>query len=175
MQACLRPPGISTGHVPGGFVPAQDKEYIVSLAQLPEGATLDRTEATMSQMNTVALEHPAVMGTSSYSGLSINGVTKSSSTALTFRPAETLQGSPGGQRRSGGGRPDPRVQQHRPRLHGDFSRAAGVWPRNARRLQAADRGPRGPGIRRAVRGDPGVHQESLRGAGAQLRSSPPTR
>ena len=73
-----------TGHVPGGFVPAQDKEYLVTLAQLPEGATLDRTEATMNRMNEVALKHPAVLGTSSYSGLSINGVTKSSSTALSF-------------------------------------------------------------------------------------------
>ncbi len=73
-----------TGHVPGGFVPAQDKEYLVSLAQLPEGSTLDRTEETMNKMNAAALKHPAVLGTSSYSGLSINGVTKSSSTALTF-------------------------------------------------------------------------------------------
>ncbi|WP_144629850.1 efflux RND transporter permease subunit [Bordetella genomosp. 13] len=73
-----------TDHVPGGFVPAQDKEYVVSLAQLPEGATLDRTEATMKQMNTVALRHPGVQETVTYSGLSINGVTKSSSTALTF-------------------------------------------------------------------------------------------
>lgn len=73
-----------TGHVPGGFVPAQDKEYLVSLAQLPEGATLDRTDATMTKMNEIALKHPAVLGTSGYSGLSINGVTKSSSTALTF-------------------------------------------------------------------------------------------
>jgi len=73
-----------TGHVPGGFVPAQDKEYLVTLAQLPEGSTLDRTEATMKKMNEIALKHPGVMGTSSYSGLSINGVTKSPSTALTF-------------------------------------------------------------------------------------------
>ncbi|MDR5758979.1 multidrug efflux RND transporter permease subunit [Caballeronia sp. LZ035] len=73
-----------TGHVPGGFVPAQDKEYVVSLAQLPEGSTLDRTEATMERMNAIALKHPAVAETVTYSGLSINGVTKSSSTALTF-------------------------------------------------------------------------------------------
>nr|WP_315255201.1 multidrug efflux RND transporter permease subunit [uncultured Duganella sp.] len=84
-----------TGHVPGGFVPAQDKEYIVSMAQLPEGSTLDRTEATMNQMNAVALKHPAVMGTSSYSGLSINGVTKSSSTALTFILLKPFKDRPG--------------------------------------------------------------------------------
>jgi hypothetical protein len=27
--------------VPGGFVPAQDKQYLVGFAQLPDGATLD--------------------------------------------------------------------------------------------------------------------------------------
>ena len=84
-----------TGHVPGGFVPAQDKEYLVSLAQLPEGSTLDRTEATMTRMNEIALRHPAVMGTSSYSGLSINGVTKSSSTALTFVLLKPFKDRPG--------------------------------------------------------------------------------
>lgn len=84
-----------TGHVPGGFVPAQDKEYVVSLAQLPEGATLDRTEAVMTAMNTAALKHPGVQETVTYSGLSINGVTKSSSTALTFvllKPFKDRQG-----------------------------------------------------------------------------------
>jgi multidrug efflux pump len=31
--------------VPTGFVPQQDKQYLVSFAQLPDAATLDRTEA----------------------------------------------------------------------------------------------------------------------------------
>ncbi|ALM87292.1 efflux RND transporter permease subunit [Bordetella sp. N] len=84
-----------TGHVPGGLVPAQDKEYVVSLAQLPEGATLDRTEATMKQMNDIALKHPGVQETVSYSGLSINGVTKSSSTALTFVLLKPFKDRPG--------------------------------------------------------------------------------
>jgi len=84
-----------TGHVPGGFVPAQDKEYVVSLAQLPEGATLDRTQATMAQMNEIALKHPGVQETVSYSGLSINGVTKSSSTALTFVLLKPFKDRPG--------------------------------------------------------------------------------
>ena len=30
--------------VPGGFVPGQDKQYLIGFAQLPDGATLDRTE-----------------------------------------------------------------------------------------------------------------------------------
>jgi multidrug efflux pump subunit AcrB len=38
--------------VPPGFVPVQDKQYLVSFAQLPDGATLDRTEAVIRQMST---------------------------------------------------------------------------------------------------------------------------
>ncbi|HBO5486842.1 TPA: efflux RND transporter permease subunit, partial [Pseudomonas aeruginosa] len=33
--------------VPAGFVPAQDKYYLVGIAQLPTGASLDRTEAVV--------------------------------------------------------------------------------------------------------------------------------
>jgi multidrug efflux pump subunit AcrB len=31
--------------VPAGFIPTQDKQYLFAGAQLPEGASLDRTEA----------------------------------------------------------------------------------------------------------------------------------
>ncbi len=36
--------------VPGGFVPGQDKQYLVGFAQLPDGATLDRTEDVIRRM-----------------------------------------------------------------------------------------------------------------------------
>ncbi|HBU3024147.1 TPA: efflux RND transporter permease subunit, partial [Klebsiella pneumoniae] len=36
--------------VPAGFVPAQDKYYLVGIAQLPTGASLDRTEAVVKEM-----------------------------------------------------------------------------------------------------------------------------
>ena len=42
--------------VPAGFVPAQDKQYLVSFAQLPEAATLDRTEQVIRKMSAIALE-----------------------------------------------------------------------------------------------------------------------
>jgi multidrug efflux pump len=45
--------------VPGGFVPAQDKEYLISFAQLPNGASLDRTEAVIRQMTDIARKTPA--------------------------------------------------------------------------------------------------------------------
>jgi multidrug efflux pump subunit AcrB len=42
-----------------GFVPTQDKEYLVAFAQLPDGATLDRTDAVIRKMTDIALKHPA--------------------------------------------------------------------------------------------------------------------
>jgi len=45
--------------VPRGFVPSQDKSYLVAFAQLPDAATLDRTEAVIRKMSDIALKHPA--------------------------------------------------------------------------------------------------------------------
>ena len=41
--------------VPTGFIPDQDKGYLVVNAQLPEGASLERTDRVMRQMEDIAL------------------------------------------------------------------------------------------------------------------------
>src|SRR5690606_28985308 len=46
--------------VPGGFVPAQDKQYLVGFAQLPDGATLDRTDAVIRRMGEIVKDNPNV-------------------------------------------------------------------------------------------------------------------
>src|SRR6516225_838429 len=46
--------------VPGGFVPAQDKQYLIGFAQLPDGATLDRTEEVTRRMNEIVMKQPGV-------------------------------------------------------------------------------------------------------------------
>ncbi|WP_254067761.1 efflux RND transporter permease subunit, partial [Burkholderia sp. L27(2015)] len=70
--------------VPGGFVPAQDKEYLISFAQLPNGASLDRTEEIVRQMTAIALKQPGVQSAVEFPGLSVNGFTNSSSAAIVF-------------------------------------------------------------------------------------------
>ena len=55
--------------VPGGFVPAQDKQYLVGFAQLPDGATLDRTEEVIRQMSDIALKQPGVENAVAFPGL----------------------------------------------------------------------------------------------------------
>jgi multidrug efflux pump len=70
--------------VPPGFVPVQDKQYLVSFAQLPDGATLDRTEAVIREMSDIALKEPGVESAVSFPGLSINGFINSSSAGIVF-------------------------------------------------------------------------------------------
>ncbi|GGX04792.1 multidrug efflux RND transporter permease subunit [Pigmentiphaga litoralis] len=70
--------------VPGGFVPAQDKQYLISFAQLPNGASLDRTDAVIRRMTDIALKEPGVANAIAFPGLSINGFTNSSSAGIVF-------------------------------------------------------------------------------------------
>ena len=70
--------------VPPGFVPMQDKAYLVSFAQLPEGATLDRTEAVIRRMSDIALKEPGVESAVAFPGLSINGFINSASSGIVF-------------------------------------------------------------------------------------------
>jgi len=78
-------------HVPTGFVPTQDKGYLVSFAQLPNGATLDRTEDVIRRMSDIALKHPGVQSAVAFPGLSINGFTNSPNSGIVFailKPSE---------------------------------------------------------------------------------------
>jgi multidrug efflux pump len=70
--------------VPQGFIPPQDKDYLVAFAQLPDGATLDRTERVIRQMSTLALEHPGVANAVAFPGLSFNGFVNAPNTGIAF-------------------------------------------------------------------------------------------
>ncbi|MEH2509748.1 multidrug efflux pump [Nitrobacteraceae bacterium AZCC 1564] len=70
--------------VPGGFVPGQDKQYLVGFAQLPDGSTLDRTEEVIRRMGDIALKQPGVESAVAFPGLSINGFTNSSNAGIVF-------------------------------------------------------------------------------------------
>jgi multidrug efflux pump len=70
--------------VPGGFVPAQDKQYLIGFAQLPDAATLDRTEDVIKRMSDIALKEPGVEHAIAFPGLSINGFTNSSNAGIVF-------------------------------------------------------------------------------------------
>ncbi len=70
--------------IPKGFVPGQDKQYLISYAQLTDGATLDRTADVIRQMGEIGLAQPGVANAVQFPGLSINGFTNSSSAGIIF-------------------------------------------------------------------------------------------
>ena len=70
--------------VPPGYIPAQDKQYLISFAQLPTGATLDRTENVMRKMADAALSEKGVVSAVQFPGLSVNGFVNSASAGIVF-------------------------------------------------------------------------------------------
>ncbi len=73
-------------NTPTGYVPQQDKQYLVAFAQLPDAASLERTEAVIKQMSDIAMKHPGVAHSVSFPGLSINGFTNSPNSGIVFTP-----------------------------------------------------------------------------------------
>ena len=71
-------------HVPTGFVPGQDKQYLVAFAQLPDAASLDRSEDVIRRMSAIALKQPGVEHAVAFPGLSINGFTNSTNSGIVF-------------------------------------------------------------------------------------------
>ncbi len=76
--------GWSFEKMPSGFVPTQDKQYLVAFAQLPDGASLDRTEAVIRRMSDVGLKQPGVESAVAFPGLSISGFSVAPNAGIVF-------------------------------------------------------------------------------------------
>jgi multidrug efflux pump len=70
--------------VPPGFVPQQDKAYLIGFAQLPDAASLERTDAVIRKMSAIAQEIPGVDSSVAFPGLSINGFTNAPNAGIVF-------------------------------------------------------------------------------------------
>ena len=70
--------------VPTGYIPAQDKQYLIGFAQLQDAASLDRTEDVIRRMSDIILKTKGVEHAVAFPGLSINGFTNSSSAGIVF-------------------------------------------------------------------------------------------
>src|SRR5215467_3811528 len=76
--------GWSFNKMPTGFVPTQDKQYLVAFAQLPDGASLDRTEAVIRHMSDIGLKQPGVANAVAFPGLSISGFSVAPNAGIVF-------------------------------------------------------------------------------------------
>src|SRR5450432_569138 len=88
--------GWSFNKVPSGFVPGQDKQYLVAFAQLPDGSSLDRTEAVIRRMSDIGLKQPGVEAAVAFPGLSISGFSVAPNAGIVFftlKPFEERTGA----------------------------------------------------------------------------------
>ena len=83
--------------LPGGFIPEQDKQYLVAVAQLPPAASLDRTESVVRRIADIGLKQPGVSHAVEFAGMSVNGFTQSSSSGLIFFPLDDFADRSSGQ------------------------------------------------------------------------------
>lgn len=70
--------------VPGGFIPEQDKQYIIAIAQLPPAASLDRTDEVIRRITDIGLKQPGISHAVQFTGMSVNGYTPSSNSGIAF-------------------------------------------------------------------------------------------
>ena len=69
---------------PTGFIPDQDQGYLIGVIQLPAGASLERTEAVMTQARDIIEKTEGVDGTVAFAGLDGSSFSFGSNAATIF-------------------------------------------------------------------------------------------
>ncbi|EON91853.1 RND transporter, HAE1 family protein [Marinobacter lipolyticus SM19] len=72
--------------VPPGFIPIQDKLYLMAGVKLPEGASLERTDQLLQQVTDIAMETEGVANAVAFPGLNALQFTNTSNTGVVFFP-----------------------------------------------------------------------------------------
>jgi multidrug efflux pump len=83
--------------VPTGFIPQQDQNFLIFLAQLPDGASLQRTEEVRKQISDMALKVPGVYHTievAGFSGLDNSNRTNAITVFVPLKPFAERQNDP---------------------------------------------------------------------------------
>ncbi len=76
--------------VPTGFIPQQDQGYLILFAQLPDAASLARTQAVVEQATKIILETEGVNHVNAYSGFSILSGASQSNVATMFATLDSF-------------------------------------------------------------------------------------
>lgn len=83
--------------VPGGFIPQQDQGYLITVIELPKGASLNRTNDVVAQATKIAQQNPGITDVVAIAGLSAATFTTASNSAAMFvllKPFEEREGIP---------------------------------------------------------------------------------
>jgi len=63
--------GLGFKNLPTGFIPQQDSGYLIVFAQLPDGASLERTQKILTKAGEIARTVPGVVGTVEFPGFNL--------------------------------------------------------------------------------------------------------
>ncbi|WP_299777480.1 efflux RND transporter permease subunit [uncultured Roseobacter sp.] len=77
--------------VPTGFIPEADQGYAIVVVQLPDGASLERTDAVMKQATEVALSTPGVTNAVAFAGFSGATFTNATNQGVIFTTFESFE------------------------------------------------------------------------------------
>ena len=75
---------------PTGFIPEQDQGYLITVVQLPPGATLDRTEAVVKKAIEIILGTPGIEHVAPFAGLDATTFTVASNAGTIFSGLPSL-------------------------------------------------------------------------------------
>ncbi|HHK5678908.1 TPA: multidrug efflux RND transporter permease subunit SdeB [Serratia marcescens] len=82
--------GVMFKTVPGGFIPPQDKLYLIGGVKMPEGASLERTDAVIRKMSAIGLSVDGVTDAVAFPGLNALQFTNTPNTGTVFFALESL-------------------------------------------------------------------------------------
>ena len=155
---------------PQGFIPAQDRGYVIISAQLPGAASLARTTEIVRQIEKIALDTPGIVRVAVFAGLSGATRTQASNAAALFpvfeEPEVRLKkglSAAVDHRRSA-----QAAFGARGRFHHRHSAALDSRHRHRRRLHHAHPGSPGPRSRIAGGGNRRTGRRGAQGAWAHL-------
>jgi len=77
--------------VPRGFIPTMDQGYAIVVVQLPEGASLGRTDAVIRKASEIIQNTPGVANAVAFAGFSGATFTNASNAGVIFAPFESFE------------------------------------------------------------------------------------
>ena len=82
--------GVQFTRAPTGFIPEQDQGYLITVLQLPPGATLDRTETVVKRAIEIILNTPGIEHVAPFAGLDATTFTVASNAGTIFSGLPSL-------------------------------------------------------------------------------------
>ncbi|HUB14635.1 MAG TPA: efflux RND transporter permease subunit, partial [Acetobacteraceae bacterium] len=82
--------GLEFAHEPTGFIPEQDQGYLITVLQLPPGASLQRTEQVVKRASDIILKTPGVEHVAPFAGLDATTFTVASNAGTIFSGLPSL-------------------------------------------------------------------------------------